>query len=238
MPRYRVTRSLNTVVRRASPKLQTAAYGAAERLAAAWYHRFYYFAADRTWNDTRWLGTPILKFPGDMWVYQEMLYELRPDWIIETGTYSGGSAHFMASICDLVGHGHIVTVDLEAQPNLPQHERITYVTGSSTAPEIVGRVSELTAGASTRLVILDSDHSYEHVRDELTIYSDLVTLGSYLIVEDTNLAGHPVTAGDMTRGPYEAVDEFLSVDTRFTRDRSREKFMVTFNPGGFLKRVE
>jgi cephalosporin hydroxylase len=233
---HRLSRAVNAAVRRTSPRLQAAAYGAAERVAASWFHRFYYYGADRTWKDTRWLGCPIQKFPGDVWIYQELLSELRPDWIIETGTYSGGSAYFMASICDLLGTGRIVSVDLEAQPNLPQHERITYIAGSSTDGEIFDRVRAMTADAATRLVILDSDHSYEHVTDELRIYPELVTPGSYLIVEDTNLAGHPVDWGDMPRGPYEAVDEFLARDNRFERDRSREKFMVTFNPGGYLRR--
>jgi cephalosporin hydroxylase len=225
------------LARRTSPRVQAAAYSAAERVTATWFHRFYYYAADRTWKDTRWLGVPVQKFPGDVWVYQEILNELRPDWIIETGTFSGGSAYFMASICDLLGTGRIVSVDLDAQPNLPQHDRITYVSGSSTDPEVFERVRGMTAKATTRLVILDSDHSYEHVRDELAIYSDLVTPGSYVIVEDTNLAGHPVDGGGMSRGPYESVDEFLARDPRFSRDLAREKFMVSFNPGGFLKRA-
>ena len=228
--------TLSGLAERRFPELYSAAHHALERTATAWFHRFYYLALERTWEDTRWLGHRIQKFPGDVWIYQEILTELRPDWIIETGTNWGGSAYFLASMCDLLGHGRIVTVDLDAKPDPPQHERITYVAGSSTDPSIVDGVSRLISGAETVLVILDSDHSYQHVTNELRAYSDLVTPGSYLIVEDTNIAGHPVLSG-LPRGPYEAVQDFLARDARFEVDRTREKFMMTFNPGGYLKRI-
>jgi cephalosporin hydroxylase len=226
---------LSEAAHRGVHRLQRSAYGALGGFVTKWFHRAYYLAPEQTWENTRWLGRKIQKFPGDVWVYQEILSELRPDWIVETGTNWGGSAYYLACICDLLGHGQIVTVDIDAKPDLPEHERITYVAGSSTDPALVARVRELTGDAGVRLVILDSDHSYEHVRDELSAYSDLVTAGSYLIVEDTNIAGHPI--GGLPRGPYESVDEFLARDRRFVRDRSREKFMMTFNPGGYLKRL-
>lgn len=226
---------LNQATRRRAPKLHAAAYGALERTASSWFHRFYYLAPERTWENTHWLGHKIQKFPGDVWVYQEIMSELRPDWIIETGTNWGGGAYFLASICDLLGHGQVVTVDLDAKPNPPEHERITYLSGSSTALEVFERVRALTSDAQTRIVVLDSDHSYEHVSDELRLYRELVTPGSYLIVEDTNIAGHPVLRG-LPRGPYEAVQDFLIEDARFELDSEREKFMMTFNPGGYLKR--
>jgi cephalosporin hydroxylase len=113
---------------------------------------------------------------------------------------------------------------------------VTYLAGSSTAPETLERVREHAVGAQTCLVILDSDHSYEHVSEELRCYADLVTPGSYLIVEDTNIAGHPVLGG-LPRGPYEAAQEFLARDARYELDATREKFIMTFNPGGYLKRV-
>ncbi len=232
----RLSALLNDVAERRFPQLRASFYQAGERTATAWFHRFYYAAMDRTWEDTRWLGHRIQKFPGDVWVYQEILAELRPDWIIETGTNYGGSAYYLASICDLLGHGQVVTVDVDAKPHLPQHERITYVQGSSTAPEVLGRLREMTAGAATVLVVLDSDHSYEHVSDELRALNELVTLGSYLIVEDTNIAGHPVVRG-LARGPYEATQEFLAANPHFELDLAREKFMMTFNPGGYLKRI-
>ncbi|HEX4188692.1 MAG TPA: CmcI family methyltransferase [Solirubrobacteraceae bacterium] len=237
MSSHRLSGVLGAVAERRLPRVRAAAYRLAERTAIAWFHRFYYLDMERTWENTRWLGHRIQKFPGDVWVYQEILTELRPDWIIETGTNWGGSAYYLASICDLLGNGRVVTVDLDAKPDPPQHERITYLAGSSTAPEIVERVRGMIDGSQTVLVILDSDHSYEHVSDELRVYCELVTPGSYLIVEDTNIAGHPVLRG-LPRGPYEAVDDFLAGDERFERDRTREKFMMTFNPGGYLKRID
>jgi cephalosporin hydroxylase len=228
--------TLGELARRRAPKLHTAAYGAAERAASSWFHRFYYAVPERTWENTSWLGTKIQKFPGDVWAYQEILYELRPDLIVETGTNWGGGAYYLASICDLLGHGEVLTIDLDAKPNPPEHERITYLAGSSTAPETLQRVHERAQQAKTCMVILDSDHSYEHVGEELRLLSDFVTPGSYLIVEDTNIAGHPVLGG-LPRGPYEAVQEFLARDARFELDATREKFMMTFNPGGYLKRV-
>jgi cephalosporin hydroxylase len=226
---------LNAVAQRGAERLRSAGMSTLERTATAWFHRFYYLDMDRTWEDTRWLGRRIQKFPGDVWVYQEILCELRPDWIIETGTNWGGSAYYLASICELLGHGQVITIDIDAKPDPPQHERISYLAGSSTGSDVLGQVKAMTQAASTRMVILDSDHSYEHVSDELAAYSELVTPGSYLIVEDTNIAGHPVLRG-LERGPYEAVEDFLAHRPDFQRDSSREKFKMTFNPGGYLRR--
>jgi cephalosporin hydroxylase len=171
-----------------------------------------------------------------VWVYQELLHGLRPDLIIETGTNWGGSAYYLACLCDLLGTGRILTIDIDAKPDLPSHDRITYVHGSSTDPKIVAGVRSAADEADVVLVILDSDHSYEHVADELRAYCELVTRGSYLIVEDTNIAGHPVLRG-IPRGPYEAVADFLRTDRRFQLDSACEKFLMTFNPGGYLRRV-
>ncbi|HEX8822103.1 MAG TPA: CmcI family methyltransferase [Archangium sp.] len=184
----------------------------------------------------RWMGVPIRKMPLDLWVYQELIHETRPDVIIETGTMFGGSALYFAHLCELLGNGRVITIDLQPQPSLPQHARIEYLTGSSVDPTILERVrSGLTPGQKV-MVILDSDHSAEHVLKELHCYSGLVTPGQYLIVEDTNI-GHPLYTFQVERGPMEAVEEFLAGDTPFERDRGREKLLVTFNPGGYLKRV-
>ena len=207
----------------------------AEMLVTHAFHRLYYGYPERTWENTRWLGVPLNKFPTDLWVYQEILYELRPDWIIETGTSEGGSAYFLACLCDLIGHGQVVSIDIEHCLSLPQHPRITYLVGSSTAPEILEQVRAMSDGVSCRLVVLDSDHSYEHVADELDSYSELVTPGSYLIVEDTNIGGHPVMPY-LPTGPYEAAQDFLARDPRYEVDTSREKFFLTTSPQGYLRR--
>ena len=199
------------------------------------FHRLYYNSGSRTWSNTNWLGTPAQKCPLDLWVYQELLHELRPAMIVETGTADGGSALFLASICDLLGQGSIVSVDIEAKPGRPEHDRVTYLTGSSTAPEIRQQVEELVGDHTPVLVILDSNHARDHVLEELRVYAPLVTPGSYVIVEDTNVNGHPVSP-EFGPGPMEAVDEFLRGSDEFSVDRRQEKFFLTFNPGGYLRR--
>jgi cephalosporin hydroxylase len=195
------------------------------------FHRLYY--ESRVWLETQWLGTPTQKCPLDLWIYEELLVEVKPDLIIETGTAAGGSALYLASICDLIGKGRVVTIDV-ATAERPRHPRIVYITGSSTDPAVVARLRKDAADAGTILVVLDSDHRLEHVRGELNAYAPLVTRGSYLIVEDTNLNGRPVVS-EHGPGPAEAVAEFLAANNRFEIDRSREKFGLTFNPGGYLR---
>jgi cephalosporin hydroxylase len=205
-----------------------------EEIITNMFHHIYYDS--RVWERTHWLGFPLLKCPLDTWIYQEIIYETRPDVIIETGTFQGGSALFMAFICDMVGNGEIVTIDIAGQQR-PAHPRITYLTGSSTSPEIVDRVAELIKNKEKRLVILDSDHSREHVLNELRIYGNFVSQSSYLIVEDTNINGHPVRP-DFGPGPMEAVEEFLRGNDLFVIDKAREKFFLTQNPNGYLRRVK
>ncbi len=197
------------------------------------FHKLYYALQRQTWGNTYWFGIETLKCPFDLWIYQEILYEVRPDLIVETGTWSGGSALFLASICDLMDRGQVVTIDINEKTGRPQHDRITYLRGSSTSPEIVQQVGSKIGNGDRVLAILDSNHQKDHVLRELGIYSDLVTLGSYVIVEDSNVNGHPVepTFGS---GPMEAVREFLSNDQRYKPDLSWEKFLLTFNPNGYL----
>ena len=133
----------------------------------------------------RWLGKPILQHPMDAWVMQEVIADLKPDVIVETGTYLGGSAYFFACLCDLLGHGEVVSIDIGPQGTI-DHPRITYLRGSSVDPNITGRVQERlqSVGATRVLVVLDSDHSAAHVREELETYAPLVPVGSYVHVQD------------------------------------------------------
>ena len=202
--------------------------------------RLYYYAAEvdstRTWRNTHWLGIPLLKCPLDLWVYQELIAAHRPDLIVETGTNRGGSALYMAALCDLVGNGEIVTIDIApVEPEPPAHERITYITASSTVSATLDDVRRLAAGLEQVWVILDSDHSAGHVREELELYADIVTPGGYLIIEDTNVNGHPV-APEHGPGPTEAVRDWLATAPPFDPDPSCERFLVTLNPGGFFRR--
>ncbi len=206
------------------------------RVAKRVYAQYYVREREQTWENTYWLGAPLLKLPSDLWIYQEIMHEIRPVLIVETGTYRGGSALYMASIMDLLNRGRVLTIDVNPQPNLPTHPRIEYLAGSSIAPETIERVKTCVEQADGPvLIILDSDHRRDHVLAELAAYHSLVTPGSYLIVEDTAHNGHPVLrhAGP---GPWEAVELFLSDHPEFTPDADREKFMVTWNPRGFLKR--
>jgi cephalosporin hydroxylase len=200
------------------------------------FHRLYYDNLDRTWNNTYWMGVPTQKCPLDLWIYQEILFELRPDVIIETGTCQGGSALYLASICDLLKAGRIFTIDIDPAPTRPKHKRVRYLLGSSTNSEIVEGIRGEIRSRDRVLVILDSDHSKEHVLNELRAYTPMVTQGSYLIVEDTNVNGHPVVP-DFGPGPMEAVDDFLSQNSDFEIDSSREKFFMGFNPRGWLRRA-
>ena len=199
------------------------------------FHRLYYESADTTWKQTTWLGQPVQKCPLDLWVLQEIVAETRPDLIVECGTYLGGSARFLASVCDELGGGRIVTIDVVERPGRPRHRRIAYLTGSSTDGAILEGVRRHARRAKRVMVILDSDHSRDHVLRELELYSPLVTNGCYLVVEDTNVNGHPVAPG-FGPGPMEAVEAFLATTGDFEVDRAREKLLLTFNPGGYLRR--
>jgi cephalosporin hydroxylase len=144
------------------------------------FHELYFDAhlEGKTWADTRWLGHPVAKCPLDLWVYQEIVQETRPDLVVETGTFAGRSALFFASLFDLAGNGRIVTVDVEPVEGRPSHDRITYLTGSSTALEIVEEMRRHVDGAERVLVVLDSDYRREHVLAELHAYADFVTRGA------------------------------------------------------------
>lgn len=199
------------------------------------FHRMFYHPGKTTWKDTRFRGVRLLKCPFDLWIYQELIHDVRPDLIVEAGTKHGGSAFYMASICELEEHGKIVTIDVEEKPGRPQHPRITYLTGSSVDDEIVNQVDAMIPPDGVVLVILDSDHSERHVRQELEVWFQRVTVGSYLIVEDSNVNGHPVHFRH-GRGPWEATTDFLKTHPEFEVDRRCERYMITFNPRGYLRR--
>jgi cephalosporin hydroxylase len=224
-----------TLTNRAVPKAPISSTDPRREITDA-FHRMYMEARDATWFNTWWMGHRVFKCPFDLWVYQEMFHEIRPDVVVECGTCLGGSALYFAHLCDLLQHGRVITIDIDPPDGKPVHPRITYLQGSSTSPQIVAKIERETAGCERVLVILDSDHHRDHVSNELQIYSRLVTTGSYLIVEDTNINGHPVdpTFGP---GPMEAVVDFLKENADFVADPSREKYFMSFNPCGYLKRI-
>jgi len=208
------------------------------RIVDAFHHLYYngpQGGGGYTHLNTYWMGVLCQKCPLDLWIYQEILFEQRPQLIIETGTFNGGSALYLAHICDLLGQGHVITIDI-AERLRPPHERITYVQGSSSDSEVIKTALAGHGDKENILVILDSDHSEQHVLRELELLSPLVRVGGYLIVEDSNINGHP-TYPEFGPGPYEAVGKFLQQNNGFEIDLSREKFMMTFNPRGYLKRM-
>jgi cephalosporin hydroxylase len=203
------------------------------------FHRLYYELPERTWLNTRWLGVRAQKLPLDLWVLQEIIFETRPDLIVETGVYEGGSTLFVASVLDLLGAGEIISVDIDlsrVDDRVRSHPRVTLIEASSTDPSVVERIEAAAHGRRT-MVDLDSDHSATHVLGELRSYANLVSEGCYLVVEDTNVNENPVLPG-FGPGPMEAMDEWLAADSPpFQRDLDREKYMFTFNPRGYLRRV-
>jgi cephalosporin hydroxylase len=204
-----------------------------DRAAVSRAHDVFY--ESDAWTKATWLGTQALKNPLDLWVYQEIIVETRPELIVETGTYRGGSAHYLASICDLLGAGEVVSIDIEPmRADYPKHARISYLAGrSSTHPEVLADVRARADGRRV-LVVLDSDHSQSHVETELAAYAPLVPVGCYLVVEDSNIGQ---IREDLMPGPLQAIETFLAGTDEFVIDREREKFLVTFNPSGFLRRV-
>ena len=184
------------------------------------------------WNqnlfESRWRGELAAKNPCDAWVSQEIIHKCKPDIIIETGSFRGGSALMLADMMSFNGVSEIISVDAVAYNN-KKDDRITWLFGSSTNDLIVAQIKERCANKKV-MIILDSDHASEHVAEELRLFSPLVSSGQYLIVEDTwwNYTNE--------KGPREAVDAFMKGNKDFVVDKHCERYLLTNNPGGFLKR--
>ena len=181
-------------------------------------------------------GIPTMKNPLDFWIYQEILWESKPDLIIEIGNLYGGSTLALAHLCDLIGSGRVLAVDSDHQnisPKTKSHPRISLLTGE--ACEVFPLVrSNVPAGASV-MVIDDSLHTHDHTLKVLDTYAGLVSVGNYFIVED-GICHHGLDVGPKP-GPYEAVDAFVRNNKNFIIDRTKESFGITWNPRGYLKRI-
>ena len=218
---------------RKQPPLSADEYELVQRFHDLYYRRW------RKGADTinlSWFGYQVWKCPLDLWIYQELLVRHRPDVVVETGTFRGGSALFMAMILDHIGSGTILSIDIKDGAERPAHPRITYITGSSVDPAIAANVNERVAGRRA-MVILDSDHKADHVLAEIKAYASLVQIGDHLIVEDTNVNGHPADP-EYGPGPMEAVERFLAGNDEFAIDPHCERFMMTLNPRGYLRRIK
>ena len=185
-----------------------------------------------------WLGYVIQKSSFDLMAFHNLLYDIKPDILVETGTWHGGSALFYATIMDAINHGQIITIDNWAWRCRPQHQRIGYVAGSSVDKKIIDTVKSYTCQVPRVIVFLDSDHNGDHVYKELDAYAPMVTVGSYCIVEDTNINGHPIRPNwGPHGGPWEAVHDWLPKHPEFRIDHNPQP-IYTNNPDGWLLRVK
>jgi cephalosporin hydroxylase len=187
-------------------------------------------------GDVTWMGHPVWQNVLDLWTIQETLVEVKPELLIECGTNRGGSAMFYAQLFDLLGRGSVISIDIEKMHDR-SHPRVTFLIGSSTAPEIVEQVRVVAQSVrGPVLVILDSDHSAAHVASELDAYAPLVTPGSYLLVQDGVIDVLPILRSARP-GPLPAIRAFLKDHPEFEVDRARnERFLITHHPMGWLRR--
>lgn len=184
---------------------------------------------------TTYFGIPTQKNPLDFWVYQEMLSARPPDVIIEIGNRYGGSTLALAHLLDLIGKGRIVAIDIDhsqLHPAAKAHPRVQFIEGDACAlaSEIKRHIPE---GADV-LVIEDSSHTFQNTLNVLRAYSQLTLPGGYFIVEDS-ICHHGLDVGP-DPGPFEAVEAFVAENREFEVDRSKESFLITWNPKGFLRR--
>jgi len=202
-----------------------------------------------------WMGRPVIQLPEDMLRMQEVIFQIKPDVIIETGVAHGGSLVFYSSLCKVLEKGRVIGIDIEIRPHNraaieahPLNDRITLVEGSSTAPEIVARVKSLVKPGETVLVILDSNHTYAHVHQELEAYAGLVTPGSYIVATDgimRDLADVPRgTPGWATDNPAFAARDFAETHPEFVIEQPAWPFNesalsrnITHWPDAWLKRI-
>ncbi|WP_053424585.1 CmcI family methyltransferase [Rheinheimera sp. KL1] len=190
----------------------------------------------RILGKTSWMGVKTLKNPMDFWVYQELIYESRPDYIVEIGNRFGGSTLALAHLCDLLGHGQVIGVDIshkDMHEKAKQHPRVTLIEGDACAK--FAKVRSLIPINANVLVIEDSSHTFENTLNVVRLYSSLIPEHGYLIVEDS-ICHHGLDVGP-SPGPYEAIEAFVTENTDFVIDRDKESFVITWNPKGFLKRL-
>lgn len=191
----------------------------------------------RIMQESTYFGIKTLKSPMDFWVYQEIIYNIRPDVIVEVGNFRGGSTLALAHFLDSIGNGKIIGIDInhsEVPDIVKNHKRITLITGD--ACEMFQMVAEKIQEGSKVIIIEDSSHTFQNTLDVLKTYNSLVSVDSYFIVED-GICHHGLEVGP-NPGPYEAVEEFIRENKSFKVDEQKESFLITWNPKGYLKRVK
>lgn len=198
-----------------------------------------------------WLGRPIIQYPQDIIALQEIIWKVKPDLIIETGIARGGSLMFSASILQLLGKGKVLGIDIKIRPEnkkkIQQHflwKRISMIEGSSIDKKTIDKVYKFAKGKKRVMVVLDSNHTHEHVLNELKAYSPLVSKNSYLVVFDTIIEDLPKkieSKQPWSKGnnPKTALLEFLKHNKQFKIDKEIEnKLMISVAPSGYLKKIK
>jgi cephalosporin hydroxylase len=204
--------------------------------------------ANKLSYEIEWLGVPIIQTPEDIVLMQELIFRIRPDYIIETGIAHGGSLVFYASLFEILGKGRVIGVDIDIREQNrevieghPLCKRIELIEGDSTSDEVIRKVEQLAPKEACTIVCLDSNHYREHVLKELMSYRKFVNPGSYIVVFDT-VASRLVDSGVCDEsfrdnGPMEAIGDFLEIDSDFVIDAEFNKLYVSTSHNGYLKRV-
>jgi cephalosporin hydroxylase len=199
-----------------------------------------------------WMGRPIIAYPQDMVAMQEIIWEVKPDLIIEAGIAHGGSIVYYASLLELIGgDGLVLGIDIDIRKHNrdlieahPMMKRIQMIEGSSIAPEIAAQVYEVAKNKKRIMVCLDSNHTHDHVLDELKLYAPLTSVGSYCVVFDTVVEDLPKSQyndrpWDVGNNPKTAVFEYLKTNNDFVINKEIDnKLLISVAPDGYLKRVK
>ncbi|BBY96212.1 rhamnosyl O-methyltransferase [Mycobacterium gallinarum] len=227
------------VIRQIASGVAGAIYRPSDAIAEE-YHKWYY--GTMVWLHTSWMGVPCQKSVSDMWNYQEILWSLRPSLVVEFGSFQGGSGVFFAHILRQTGQRFaVLSVDITHQnlhANAVKDPDVVWFESSSIAPQVAEKISQLRSEfPGPVFAILDSDHSRDHVLAEMKSLRPLLRAGDYMIVEDSNVNGHPVLPG-MGPGPFEAIEDYeAEFPDDYVHDREREvKFGFTFATNGFMIR--
>ncbi|MBI4256628.1 class I SAM-dependent methyltransferase [Candidatus Uhrbacteria bacterium] len=241
-----VSRLLDPVIRRRWPYQLNPAEGLAGCRHAPLIAWLNYHQREILGKQCYWLGHRTLKNPLDAWIYQEILYETRPDIVVELGNKNGGSALFLASILELLGNGKVLGVDIDHSRITATHHRIDLVTGDCSDGKVIERLRQECQGKRV-LVIHDADHSRDAVLRDLRNYAPMVSRGSYIIVEDSvhGVRGFSQDPNQQygsflfpdTDTPLQAIEIFLRENKSFVVDEKRERYILTANYRGFLRRV-
>jgi len=218
-----------------------------QRYEASLREWLFYHQRNIVLSKSRWQGVSTWKNPLDMWVYQQLLYEIKPDILIEIGSKFGGSTLYFAHVFDTLGKGQVISIDIDRSKYHVRHPRIIEITGDSNSPDVVKQTGKLCEGKRVML-IHDGNHAYGNVLRDLDLYSEFISIGSYMIVEDGIIDLYPASMDGSEvgqsfepsfkgPGPLWAIAEFLMKNKNFEVDTTQERYLLTYSPYGFIKRV-